>query len=1125
MRTEQNTSGVSKEPNGIKWFFAGLVVFFLCLYGFTTLTFPHPGKSAGDLAAAAGLLHVETFAHPVYQFVAAGLAHIGIGALPVRMNLFAAVFGALSVGALFLFFVQFFIVLTHETPGGGMRAVIHPEGDEEDEDPLPQDEVVLPESVLQHNTFSQRSSLFGALAGTFAYALCIPFWLSTTHLNPFPFDFCFFLVILTLLAGYKVRGDDPTFYTGIFLSSLFALESPFFLLLFPVSCILFFKMLALRQDDVTRRIPWGIAAMVAGLFLNALVLWYVGRHAFLAPFAGFSAVMDAILTSIAAQITALVPELGTKLYATAVVIGLLLFLLPPILQWAWSRRTWFYVFCELLFLALAAVHFLNVPYTLWTISCDVQDPPVYTFFFLAFGVGMLVAAWDLAREHTLLMPDTHASESDEDELYESPREDDEVCNLLPKLCWLVPILLVAMIPFGFRAVSPSNSLFTREVMDRVSAYVHEGDWIFCNDDVRNIVLLGGGQNERQLFAPSLPRDLHFVPAGNDINQAIVSDPGLDRLEVRLLNSADLSFAVFLEDWMLLDTNAYRRILLQKVDGLCDDTRYVSLPDGFFFRLYPKEASPDSLEVLKTFSAFIDSLGNFFKPQEKFEYPYYAAYRLKLRKQVAILGNELGCRLYQEHHSREALELFRRIAELDPSNYAILFNRFDILSRQFNGHSEEFDVVENEIRSIPAQVDAFTVNEKSIFQSIGRLITPEIIPILRSRYWIQRGRFYKFMSAAERLDNQRLLESVQNKKRELQNIVRQELDANELDKALSALQLLSDLDDKDPFIAQNQARIAILKGDRDDAARWMAKIPADARSTETSVWNEASLLFLSGKLDEAKEMLNKSLPDHTDDVNLWGLLGDILLRQERFDELERRVLPALRNANTKRDHYLLYQTQGYLLLRAKNLPAARASLLRALELNRYLEKTHEDVLRIDDELGIPSFAIEDAKDCLRRDRNHPLANYLLGMARYHEGKYTLARELFETSLKSEETAGALAGLGAVCLEEKNMKDAEDYLKRAYRRERGRSFTVYTYVHLLLATNRLPEAEKMLNEALAADPDDFRLKAVQFEIHAAAGRMQKAYDLMKEIRPDAKRLPPYEQRTLERFSEEFSRRIGE
>ena len=306
---------------------------------------------------------------------------------------------------------------------------------------------------------------------------------------------------------------------------------------------------------------------------------------------------------------------------------------------------------------------------------------------------------------------------------------------------------------------------------------------------------------------------------------------------------------------------------------------------------------------------------------------------------------------------------------------------------------------------------------------------------------------------------------------------------------------------------------------------MAKIPANVGSTETTVWNEASLLFLSGKLDAAKELLNKNLPDHPEDVNLWGLLGDILLRQKRFDELERRVLPALRNATAKREHYLLYQTQGYLLLRAKNLPAARASLIRALELNRYLEKTHEDILRIDDELGIPSFSIEDAKNCLRRDRNHPLANYLLGMARYHEGKVALAKELFETSLRSKETAGALAGLGAVFLARKEFQEAEQYLSRAYRLDSKRSFTVYTYVHLLLATNRLAEAEKILGEALAAAPDDLRLKAVQFEVHVAAGRMQKAYDLMKQIRPEAKRLSPYEQRTLERVCDAFSRRIGE
>ena len=93
---------------------------------------------------------------------------------------------------------------------------------------------------------------------------------------------------------------------------------------------------------------------------------------------------------------------------------------------------------------------------------------------------------------------------------------------------------------------------------------------------------------------------------------------------------------------------------------------------------------------------------------------------------------------------------------------------------------------------------------------------------------------------------------------------------------------------------------------------------------------------------------------------------------------------------------MYMVRGYILKHngPKDYLTARGAFLRALKLNKNLTAIQEEVLRLDDALGVPAFSEQDAKVVLRQNPEHAFANYLLGTVRLSRGELDKAEDLFK-----------------------------------------------------------------------------------------------------------------------------------
>ena len=163
----------------------------------------YPGQSAQLMANCTGVEPAVAPAHPLWTPVMVWLAHADFLALPVRMNLFSALCGALAV--MLLYRLTAFLV----------RQVIY-------------DETI---SDLRTNIAAVLAGLTAALALAFS----VPFWSASTRLQYQSFDLLLLLAVFYLLVLYARTG-------WLFFILLFAVcygvgvvESTMFLALSPVA--------------------------------------------------------------------------------------------------------------------------------------------------------------------------------------------------------------------------------------------------------------------------------------------------------------------------------------------------------------------------------------------------------------------------------------------------------------------------------------------------------------------------------------------------------------------------------------------------------------------------------------------------------------------------------------------------------------------------------------------------------------------------------------------------------------------------------------------------------------------------------------------------------------------------
>ncbi|MDD4019979.1 MAG: DUF2723 domain-containing protein, partial [Kiritimatiellae bacterium] len=879
------------------------------VYYLTVFKHVYPGTSAFLTASAAGLCPQNDLAHPFFTLAIRAVAELPFATLPVRLNLFCAACGALTVSLFYLFTARLIFFCACEDSGGAMAAMPPQTWKTAVDDPDDRQQafarnadgsVAIPFSVQTHNRRVTQAAVLGGLCGALALAFCAPFWLVATRLFPFTFELALFFIITNLLISYDQSARLSSLFLGAFLLTACSVESLLFLLLLPIGGAFLLRSLILNEHATLYKTLFVVLLGLAGAVLACVVLWQASTWCAAIPIPAARLILREFQDTVLREISGWIPSYGwSYIFMQLLFPSALAFF---VFSFSFHKRTPILLLLQLVLTAALVPSLLNLRVSPWAIDRLTSKIPVFSYTLVALWVGLMIAVWYLMREQ-------FEENISEDLDYYEYRDNPFVCRIGAILCWFL-VLLVGLVPFrSFTDIDPRKGTFVDEVAAKIYRELGSRDWIVNSQLLPHYLMIRAFQDGRKFYFINT-RD---APKPHDISRLaayIQEYPSFEPYRFRLLNAADLSPDSFLREWLKHETNAYQRIALFNVSRSKIEKDFQIIPDTFFSAFLPKAAPVDVSALRASYLAFVETMRPYLLPVSPDSRKIVIDMQTGLRRQFAFVANKLGVLLAAQKRPDEAAQLFEQAEVLAPDNLCVLLNRFHLATR-LNVHTEALPDLEARIHTIPQRFpNTHLLTAASLQSDYGSLIDPEILEDVRKNYWFQSHAFTK-MAFALQTSSSDLITILRDKKRDLRQTITQLIDAYEFDIADIQLNLLLELDDKDRFALINKARVAIERQNLPEAGLWLDLSNENGVKPAELIWHNAALLILNGKLAEARVMLNEALPAAASDIRLWGLLADILLRLDEYPELETRVFPALRSASSKKEHYLVYMVRGYI----------------------------------------------------------------------------------------------------------------------------------------------------------------------------------------------------------------------
>lgn len=1123
------------------------LVFGVSAYVYYRTLFQHayPGESAFLTTVAAKLCKTEDLSHPLFTLLTQFIASLPYETLTVRLNLFCAACGSIAVTLAYYFTARFIFVCGRDLPGGAESVVFQTkkeEGDDTDDETIVRIEKngggtasdqalqtpgpTVPsedpaaghdDDLLRHNWLAAQASVLGGLATATVLAFTAPFWLVSTRLYPQAFHLMLFLMIINMLLTYLHTGSSFALFPVVLLLTATCLEHPLFLILLPVGGFFLLRTMEDNEQLAMHRMLGVIMVGIAGLLVALTCLYKAAASCELITSASDRLLLSTYGATLLKNIISWIPSYGWS-------YTFVLFLFPSaIALYVFTnafhgRRTFLLLGIEV-GLALACIPaMLNVRRSLWGIARLTSEVPLLPYVMTAFFVGLLFAVFYLMR-------DVFVAHGDEDLEYYEYRDNPILCRLGSLLCWPLAVLVCAT-PFRNKVdVDPQVGTFVDTLSRDLYWTLGPRDWLINNSLFRYQIMMHAFNDKRSM------RFISTDPVSNTYNASSITeivsqDPVFEPIRHRMLNAADVSPSAFISEWLLRDTNACKRIAIFQRPEVWRQNGYHAVPNYFFLRGVPKANALDLDALLKEYISFIEVLHPQLFPEEADSIQLFTSYRHQLRKQLSRQLNEMAYLFVEAKRPQEADAIYKRADELAfDGNLSGMLNRYQLVLDKNGTVTKE---MESYLRTLVESGRLADLTARMIQNENGTLLSHDIVEVVRKNFGRKASGFKNILLKNRKLRDPLIV--MRDKKRELYQSVTKAMEEYRFDDADHLLNILFDLDEKDTFVLLNKAQIAIERRDAPNAGLWMDLAKENGVKETDLVWFEASLLVLAGKLEEARAMINLAIPSNSQDPRLWSLLSDILLEKREYYELENRVSPALRNATSKRPSASFYKLKGYLLLRNNDLMGARAAFLDALGLNPSLTAVREELLKIDDQLAVPTFSEADAKAMLRITPDHAFANYLLGRARLDRGAYGQAEDLFRKSLAKQPNVPAAVGLAALLLEqgkseaegvEKGRIDqAEALLRPALKEEETNLFARQTMIKLLVAKGRADEALQLLQPLMKTRPDDLDLRLTYIRIRMQQGKLEEATQLVSDLLDKEYKLPSHIQGQVKILAKQLS-----
>ena len=1083
---------ISSQKQKTDWLLTGaLGVLAFLVYGLTVSKGVYPGESASLMAIYGGLEPLTLPMHPIWGTIVSWLSGLNFLSLPLRLNLFSAVCMAISA-ALFYRLVSF---------------MLH--------------EFIHEEYSVEH---APSVSVWGGAAATLAFMFSTPVWQAATRLQPQSFEILLVLIAASLLIAYaKTR--------MIFLLALFAVlygmgivESIIFIPLTPV--FLFFLIVVLWKNNrlSLKNVSWLGLLMLAGTGL-----YWLAAKWFLTTPDGEAFVAAKLLASRGSEVSQAVSASDVmlevwKMQVKELMSGLprfnwLTLLLMSVVPWLASgfasvralnnERSWSLYILHIALTVIVALGLLNAAISPWEILKPSGQLPVWAYAMLAMTAGYLVAYWLLLLKVERTGRGNSASQM--------TKQTGDWLGLLLSYPLIALVLIAAVLNvFGRRNLSGEFAdRCAKEILDRMN-----GRTWFVTDGTLDAHL--------QMMAHERGQELNLLCLQKDMNPAylkkmanLIEEKNLFAPEEMqgMKNSLALGILPFIQDWFAADKEIEKKVAVFGMPDFWYTAGITPVPEFFFFSGSRDASEFKEKTLLSEYTEFWKGMEHVLAPNKNDLKDPLIRLRAHLRRHMGFVANNLGVMLEDIGNENDAFAAYTYVhATIDPENISSMFNRFEMARRDVPAASASKEAIERDLKE-------FIKNLKrqyplwSLSRYYGYVRSPEIFAKL-GWGWALSGQTGAALAGIKRAIDLLPTEKQTGALQAMANIYSL---ADDKAKTEAVYQDIIKNDPENRAALLGLARLAVQENAMDKARNWLEQASKldDKRGALGVEW--AAIHLMNNDLDQARITLQETTDLQPKNLQAWSMLAMLNLQQNQTNEIETVLLPKMEKLAGTTDDYFIQITRAQLNLKKGTdfQKQARESFLRASMLRPDIAGVKDAVLQLDIAMNDQREAELHARQILRTDRKHALANYIMGSLRLQEGAYGEAEDFLLRSAESNPSAATLNDLAEVLRRIRKFDEAEKHIRAALRLAPDLAVAWETLAVILLESDKnLNEAEQSVQKSIELYSDDPRAHITLARILLKKGELERARETIRQVKSREKELTPFDKETLAKLSEAAS-----
>ncbi len=1048
----------------LDWMIAGILgCFALILYFATTVSYAYPGESAQLMVLWQGL-DASTF--EMYPLAKSFAGLFGYG------NAIAPICGTLSV-------VLLYFLLTV-----GLQACIAGEG------------------YLSARTPAVR---VGATIAAVVFMFTPAVWSAATHLEPRLIDLTWALLSFALFVPYLKAPKALAWLFPVVISVMAGLglaDTPMFLFLVPIYFAITWFCAKKRGG-----LGYGMAAVTLLIFISTFIIYGASADGTFKQLIHF-------LVNLTRQYYEPRGWLLVFLLATLPFIMLLL----SVRQSLSNRGTWMQ-WCYHLTLSFVAILAIATPLSPSAVMQSFAIFPVAASACVAVVLGAVFVYWYLQ-----ITAKWGANESVETDLTHLIGQ-----RLAFVASGVLGIVIVFSIFLNIFSFDRNQGRFADQVAEKILQDMGTRTWFVTDGTLDDHLRLAAQRTGKELNLICLQRD--YNEAYLDSLEELVKAKGLggDRNE-DLVISLSLGVLAFVQDWFAIDPAIAEQVVVFGAPDLWYAADKKPVPELFFFGA-DATRTPDWGLWEKKFNEILHApkgWGSYKLSVNTTDPLDYL--RLNLRRHVGMIANNQGVALQDEKQDDAAFARYEMVLnEIDADNVCALFNEFELVCA---GHKKAL-AKKNEITRLLNTIKDDPNRRYRLWalaNYYGYIRSPEVF--LRQGYaWARSGRPGEALRQMHRA-----IDFIPTDKRTALVNMMAALYASEQDVARSRAMyesvLASDTANHDALIGL--MRLELLDGNEEKALDYLAQATASVGDDPRFLIEVALLHLMRGELAEAGTVLRKETDAHRDNLQAWSLLAAVTIQQidNAKDEaekaklmkyLEEVILATMENQSRSATDYYLQTTRAFVLLRKKDdrRREARDALIAAAQTRPDIGATADLILSLDISLNDTVDAERQAREVLRRNRQAPLANYVMGSLALQNARYAEAENFLRRAADAPKPVVlALNDLAEVLRRKKNYKEAEFYARRAVETDPKLYVAWETLGAILLdAQGDLAEAEAAILKAceLSKDKDgregDIRMLISLARVQIARKELSRAGVTIRKVNARIDELSEFERREFE------------